>query len=77
MAGKHHPTKEETIAILKEAKSLVEEDEKTGSASENTGDNISNSSDNNSVSSQVSDEHDDNSDDNGDEKTPSLIPKHK
>jgi len=67
MAGKHHPTKEETIAILKEAKSLVEEDEKTGSASENTGDNISNSSDNNSVSSQVSDEHDDNSDDEGED----------
>jgi len=65
MAGKHHPTKDETIAILKEAKSLVD-DEERGSASEDTGDNVSNSSDS-SVSSQISDEHDDNSDDNGDE----------
>ena len=67
MAGKHHPTKDETIAILKEAKSLVEEDEGSGSASENTGDNVSNSSDNNSVTSQISDEHDEDIDDKGDE----------
>jgi len=66
MAGKHHPTKDETIAILKEAKSLVE-DEESGSAGENIEDELSNSSDNNSDSSQVSDEHDDNSDDNGDD----------
>ena len=67
MAGKYHPTKEETIAILKEAKSLVEEDEESGSASEDTGDNDSNSNDNNSTSSQVNDEQDRDSNDNVDE----------